>query len=173
MAAGGLDLTSAQLERSLGAKLQKEGPPATREGRGQDVACEKEDLRGESWTCVVNQEIAILPDAHAVFAVSVAEDLCWRARLRDDGPDFDATNFSVGGTGTAWGTSSPGPDRREVIVAPQGEVDIASANLLRGSAGELRAAGFDEIVLDLSGLSFIDFDLTGSTGLFNWRPPSR
>jgi hypothetical protein len=89
VAAGGLDLTSAHLERSLGAKLQKEGPPATREGRGQDVACEKEDLRGESWTCVVDQEIAILPDAHAVFGVSVAEDLCWRARLRDDGPDFD------------------------------------------------------------------------------------
>jgi anti-anti-sigma factor len=98
------------------------------------------------------------------------------------------------------------PDRREVIVALQGELDIASADVLRGCVGELRATGFDAIVVDLSGLSFIDsvgmqallglsndairsgqeltlvppapaagriFDLTGTTGLFNWRPPSR
>jgi anti-sigma B factor antagonist len=45
-------------------------------------------------------------------------------------------------------------------VAPAGELDIASAELLERELADVAAAGAPTIVLDLSGLTFID-----STGL--------
>ena len=52
------------------------------------------------------------------------------------------------------------PDRREVAVVPSGELDLASVDALEREVRELRDAGFDEIVIDLRRLSFMD-----STGL--------
>lgn len=88
--AAGPNVSALDVERALGTELQKDAPPATVEGEGlKSVECERNGLRSTDWTCVVVQEIAILPDAHAVFAVTVDDDRCWRARLVDDGPDFD------------------------------------------------------------------------------------
>ena len=52
------------------------------------------------------------------------------------------------------------PDRSEVAVVPDGELDLASASALTDAVRELRDAGFDRIVIDLREIEFID-----STGL--------
>ena len=52
------------------------------------------------------------------------------------------------------------PDRGRVIVAPHGELDLATVDRLRESVDGLVASGFGLVVLDLRGLSFMD-----STGL--------
>ena len=52
------------------------------------------------------------------------------------------------------------PDRREVAVVPEGELDLANVDELDAEIRELRAVGFDRIVLDLRRLAFLE-----STGL--------
>src|SRR4051794_8096219 len=52
------------------------------------------------------------------------------------------------------------PARERVVVAPRGELDLATTEGLEAEIDGLVNAGFAEIVLDLRGLSFID-----STGL--------
>lgn len=52
------------------------------------------------------------------------------------------------------------PDRERVLVAPQGELDLATAPLLDREIEALRAQRFDAIVVDLRELTFMD-----STGL--------
>jgi anti-sigma B factor antagonist len=48
------------------------------------------------------------------------------------------------------------PDRREVVVAPSGELDLSCVDALDAEVRELRAAGFDRVVIDLRRLEFID-----------------
>jgi anti-anti-sigma factor len=48
------------------------------------------------------------------------------------------------------------PDRDAVRVKPVGELDMATVEQVARPLRELRAAGFREIVLDLSEVSFID-----------------
>ncbi len=48
------------------------------------------------------------------------------------------------------------PERSVVRVAPVGELDIATVAHLEERLRELREAGFDEILLDLRGLTFLD-----------------
>lgn len=48
------------------------------------------------------------------------------------------------------------PDRAYVVVAPAGELDMATVGPLERELAEMRDAGFAEIVLDLRGLAFID-----------------
>ena len=50
--------------------------------------------------------------------------------------------------------------RDTVVVAPRGELDLATADQLGATVRELRGTGFDDVVIDLRGLDFID-----STGL--------
>jgi anti-sigma B factor antagonist len=52
------------------------------------------------------------------------------------------------------------PARRRVVVAPRGELDVATTDRVADEIDGLVAAGFDEIVLDLRAVSFMD-----STGL--------
>lgn len=52
------------------------------------------------------------------------------------------------------------PSRDHVVVHPKGELDLATVPQVDRQVEELVAAGFKRIVLDLSGLSFVD-----STGL--------
>ena len=47
-----------------------------------------------------------------------------------------------------------------IRVRPRGELDLSSVDQLDGALRELREAGFDQIELDLSALTFMD-----STGL--------
>lgn len=94
------------------------------------------------------------------------------------------------------------PNRHEVAVVPKGELDVSCVDALDGEVRELRAAGFDQIVLDLRQVRFLDssglrlllslrndaerdghgltlvrgpravqriFELTGTSGLFDWR----
>ena len=46
--------------------------------------------------------------------------------------------------------------REAVYVRPAGEVDLSTAPELDARLAELHLAGFDEIVLDLSGVTFFD-----------------
>jgi anti-anti-sigma factor len=52
------------------------------------------------------------------------------------------------------------PERSRVRVAPEGELDLATADDLRAELDHLFSAGFTHVVLDLRQLSFLD-----STGL--------
>lgn len=52
------------------------------------------------------------------------------------------------------------PDRERVIVAPSGEIDIDTVGIVRERLEELETAGFEKLILDLRGVTFID-----STGL--------
>jgi anti-sigma B factor antagonist len=48
------------------------------------------------------------------------------------------------------------PEREQVVVAPRGELDMATVAALEQELKSLREAGFAAIVLDLRGLSFMD-----------------
>ena len=52
------------------------------------------------------------------------------------------------------------PDRDEVAVVVQGELDMATADALHDAVRVLETSGFGSIVVDLRGIGFID-----STGL--------
>lgn len=52
------------------------------------------------------------------------------------------------------------PARRRVAVVPRGELDLATVERLEAEIEPLAQAGFDEVVLDLRRVSFVD-----STGL--------
>ena len=48
------------------------------------------------------------------------------------------------------------PERDRVVVAPHGDLDMATIGAVEQELGRLRGAGFDKIILDLSGLTFMD-----------------
>jgi anti-anti-sigma factor len=48
------------------------------------------------------------------------------------------------------------PDRDRVVVAPRGELDMATVGLVEQELRRLYDTGFRSIVLDLSGLTFMD-----------------
>jgi anti-anti-sigma factor len=48
------------------------------------------------------------------------------------------------------------PDRNEVRVVPSGELDLASVDAVDGEVRQLRRSGFDQVVLDLRRLTFMD-----------------
>jgi anti-anti-sigma factor len=48
------------------------------------------------------------------------------------------------------------PERDRVVITPEGELDIASVDAVRHKVAALRARGFQSIVLDLRGLTFVD-----------------
>jgi anti-sigma B factor antagonist len=48
------------------------------------------------------------------------------------------------------------PEREAVRVVPVGELDLATAPLLERELHELRKSGFDQVVLDMRQLTFID-----------------
>jgi anti-sigma B factor antagonist len=48
------------------------------------------------------------------------------------------------------------PQRDHVIVAPRGELDMATVGAVEQELRRLREAGFGSVVLDLGGLSFMD-----------------
>jgi anti-anti-sigma factor len=48
------------------------------------------------------------------------------------------------------------PARREVVVVPEGELDLACVDVLAAEVDQLRGAGFAHLVIDLRRLVFID-----------------
>lgn len=48
------------------------------------------------------------------------------------------------------------PDRDRVVVRPVGEVDLATAGCVDTALDDVRAAGFEELVLDLRDVTFMD-----------------
>lgn len=52
------------------------------------------------------------------------------------------------------------PERDHVVVRPRGELDMATIGAVEQELRHLRRSGFSTLVLDLSGLTFMD-----STGL--------
>jgi anti-sigma B factor antagonist len=48
------------------------------------------------------------------------------------------------------------PDRDAAIVAPRGDLDMATVGAVERELKRLRDSGFDKIVLDLGGLTFMD-----------------
>ncbi len=52
------------------------------------------------------------------------------------------------------------PRRDELWLEADGEIDVASVDTLRAGLDDVLTAGFDQVVLDLNGVTFVD-----STGL--------
>jgi anti-anti-sigma factor len=52
------------------------------------------------------------------------------------------------------------PERRRVVVAPAGDMDLATVGQVGSQLDDLASAGFDVLVLDLRAVTFLD-----STGL--------
>jgi anti-sigma B factor antagonist len=48
------------------------------------------------------------------------------------------------------------PERETLVVAAHGELDVAGAPELQSVLAEARSAGFDQVVLDLTGVTFMD-----------------
>ena len=48
------------------------------------------------------------------------------------------------------------PERNHVVVAPRGELDMATVGAVEQELRQLRGAGFGHIILDLGGLTFMD-----------------
>jgi anti-sigma B factor antagonist len=48
------------------------------------------------------------------------------------------------------------PERHRVVVAPAGDVDLATVGQVRAQLDDLASAGFDVLVLDLRAVTFID-----------------
>jgi anti-anti-sigma factor len=48
------------------------------------------------------------------------------------------------------------PERDHVVVAPRGELDMATVGAVEQELRQLHESGFRSIVLDLGGLTFID-----------------
>jgi anti-anti-sigma factor len=48
------------------------------------------------------------------------------------------------------------PERDHVVVAPRGELDMATVGILEQELRQLYESGFRNIVLDLGGLTFMD-----------------
>ena len=48
------------------------------------------------------------------------------------------------------------PERDHVVVAPRGDLDMATVGSIENELERLRDSGFKNIVLDLSGLTFMD-----------------
>ncbi len=48
------------------------------------------------------------------------------------------------------------PNRNEVVVAPAGDLDMATAGQVEHQLTELRDVGFTDIMLDLRALTFMD-----------------
>ena len=48
------------------------------------------------------------------------------------------------------------PDRSRVVVVPSGEVDLATVGTIERELADLRLAGFDDIVVDLRQVTFLD-----------------
>jgi anti-sigma B factor antagonist len=48
------------------------------------------------------------------------------------------------------------PDRERVLVAPHGELDLATVDQVAAEIDDLVARGFDAIVIDLRATSFLD-----------------
>lgn len=63
------------------------------------------------------------------------------------------------------------PDRESVIVRPVGELDLATAPIVDAQLSELVTAGFENLVLDLRKLCFMDS--TGLKLLMSWEARSR
>jgi anti-sigma B factor antagonist len=68
------------------------------------------------------------------------------------------------------------PDRSQVVVGLEGELDLATVPRLARAVEELRAVGWESIVLDLSGAEFVDssglrllLDLDGRARGEGWR----
>jgi anti-anti-sigma factor len=59
----------------------------------------------------------------------------------------------------------------KVVLRPRGEIDIASSPILESSLRELRDTGFDHVVVDLRGVTFLDS--TGLRLLLGWDDVAR
>lgn len=97
----GPDVSGSEIEGSFRAVLEaEEAAPPSNEGTGiKSLDCSRKLIVSNSnWTCKLEREIALLPDASGVYGVSVEDDGCWTATADEDksnaatqliGIDFD------------------------------------------------------------------------------------
>jgi anti-anti-sigma factor len=76
------------------------------------------------------------------------------AGLSDD-PDVRVAALSACSRATPF-RIEVGSEGDRTLVAPMGELDLATTGLLDDILGEIDEAGFDRLVLDLRGVSFMD-----------------
>jgi anti-sigma B factor antagonist len=63
------------------------------------------------------------------------------------------------------------PERERVRVRPIGEIDMATVPVVEAHLGELTAAGFKQLTLDLGAVCFLDS--TGLRMILEWDARSR
>lgn len=63
------------------------------------------------------------------------------------------------------------PQRQAVHIRPVGELDLATVPVVDDQLGELQAAGFKHLTLDLRAVSFVDS--SGLRMIFEWNARSR
>ena len=63
------------------------------------------------------------------------------------------------------------PDRDRVVVRPSGELDLTTTGVVDRELRELAGAGFDRLMVDLRGLTFMDS--SGLALLLQWARTAR
>jgi anti-sigma B factor antagonist len=80
----------------------------------------------------------------------LSNERCQFVQIIDEPPQHESSTFAV----------DLHPERETVRVAPRGELDLGTVEMLGAQLRELRDSGFEYVVLDLRKLTFMD-----STGI--------
>jgi anti-anti-sigma factor len=63
------------------------------------------------------------------------------------------------------------PERERVCVRPIGEIDVGTVSVVDARLAEVKAAGFEQVMLDLGAVCFLDS--TGLRMILEWDSRSR
>lgn len=88
----GPNVSGSQIESSFRVVLNADEGPPSNEGDGiKSLDCSRKVIVSNSnWTCRLEREIALFPDASGVYDVAVEADGCWTARLDEAESDNEA-----------------------------------------------------------------------------------
>ena len=95
----GPNVSGSQIESSFRAALRADEGLPSNEGDGiRSLDCSRKLIVSNSnWTCKLEREIALFPDASGVYDLSVEDDGCWTAtadeELSDNETQLIGTEF--------------------------------------------------------------------------------
>ena len=87
----GPNVSGEQFDASFRAAVEKKAPPSNETSGIKSLDCPRHSIwNNANRTCTLEQEIALLPDASAVYDVDIHDDGCWTARLKEEDSDNEA-----------------------------------------------------------------------------------
>lgn len=88
----GPDASGSQIESSFRTAVNDDEGPPSNDGDGiKSLDCSRKLIVSNSnWTCKLEREIALFPDASGVYEVAVEADGCWTATLNEAESDNEA-----------------------------------------------------------------------------------